>query len=707
MATSTSNNGESHRLQAMAEIKDLWKSGNLLTAQTKCRELVQSAPDFFQAHFHLGNISYAMEELDAAIEAYTEAIRLKPNQAEIHNNLAAAYAKNGQSRLAIGAFKKAIKIKPNQASALKNLSNIFVAEQNYDKAAETLRLADKARPNHAETLRLLYPILLRVGKSRECISVLKRLLDCSPKDVDALVACGAALYGRRKYDQALDHFSRALALEPKRLDIQFHLAEIMEQNGHHSRARTIFQELLHSDVDDQVKQILRLRIACVFPIIAESRASITEQRKTIRKVLTEGPDGTISNPYAVGGFTNFFLAYQGLNDRKLQESLSRFYLSSCPGLSYTAPHCTNYRYDRRRKRIRLAVVSSFMYDHTVGHLNRGLIENLDRNRFELVLVRCPLIPEGDPIADHLASISDSVLDVPDDLEEARHLIARIQADILYYPEIGMDDMVYFLAFARLAPVQCVAWGHPVTTGVPNMDYFISVDDMEPEASDRHYSEKLVRLEGLSVCYTRPPAPMETEKKVRLGIDPNLRAYLCAQSLFKVHPDFDQIIARLLEQDRDGIVYFIGLTNIINRQFLDRVEKNMGKNTDRVRILPRVSSQMFLSLLQNADVVLDVPNWSGGKTSLESFAMGTPIVHWPGRFMRGRHTLALYKCMGLTDCVVDSTEAYAETAFSLARQTDFKADVRRRIKENSHKLFDNVSTIKELESFFELALAELP
>ncbi len=39
-------------------------------------------------------------------------------------------------------------------------------------------------------------------------------------------------------------------------------------------------------------------------------------------------------------------------------------------------------------------------------------------------------------------------------------------DILFYPDLGMTPLTYFLAFARLAPVQCVSWGHPVTTGIP-------------------------------------------------------------------------------------------------------------------------------------------------------------------------------------------------------------------------------------------------
>src|SRR3546814_8369575 len=69
-------------------------------------------------------------------------------------------------------------------------------------------------------------------------------------------------------------------------------------------------------------------------------------------------------------------------------------------------------------------------------------------------------------------------------------------DLLLYTDIGMNAFSYFLAFARLAPVQCVTWGHPDTTGIPALDYFISNDLAEPEDAESHYSERLVRLDGV-------------------------------------------------------------------------------------------------------------------------------------------------------------------------------------------------------------------
>ena len=86
-------------------------------------------------------------------------------------------------------------------------------------------------------------------------------------------------------------------------------------------------------------------------------------------------------------------------------------------------------------------------------------------------------------------------------------------------------------------------------------------------------------------------------------------------------------------------------------------------------------------------------------------MGTPIVHWPGEFMRGRHTLAFYRRMGIEAPVVDSSEAYVATAVRLVHDSGFRADVRAQIVANSAKLFNDVASIREIEEVWETALRE--
>ena len=72
-------------------------------------------------------------------------------------------------------------------------------------------------------------------------------------------------------------------------------------------------------------------------------------------------------------------------------------------------------------------------------------------------------------------------------------VAATELDVLFYADIGMDPTTYFLAFSRLAPVQCVTWGHPVTTGIPNIDDYLSSDVFEAPGAEAHYTERLIRL----------------------------------------------------------------------------------------------------------------------------------------------------------------------------------------------------------------------
>ena len=77
-------------------------------------------------------------------------------------------------------------------------------------------------------------------------------------------------------------------------------------------------------------------------------------------------------------------------------------------------------------------------------------------------------------------------------------------------------MSYALAFSRLAPVQCVTWGHPVTTGIPTLDYFISSDLLEADGAEDHYTERLVRLKTLPIYYYRPEVPPRSRRRCGSG-----------------------------------------------------------------------------------------------------------------------------------------------------------------------------------------------
>ena len=74
---------------------------------------------------------------------------------------------------------------------------------------------------------------------------------------------------------------------------------------------------------------------------------------------------------------------------------------------------------------------------------------------------------------------------------------------MFYPEVGMDPATCALAALRLAPLQIASWGHPVTTGLPTIDLFVSGELLEGPGAERHYHEKLIRLPGTGFAQSWP------------------------------------------------------------------------------------------------------------------------------------------------------------------------------------------------------------
>ena len=69
---------------------------------------------------------------------------------------------------------------------------------------------------------------------------------------------------------------------------------------------------------------------------------------------------------------------------------------------------------------------------------------------------------------------------------------------MFYPDIGMSPYTYTLALKRLAPIQATSWGHPNTTGLNTIDYFLSSDSIEPDDCKDSYTEQLIKFRKTSL-----------------------------------------------------------------------------------------------------------------------------------------------------------------------------------------------------------------
>jgi predicted O-linked N-acetylglucosamine transferase (SPINDLY family) len=449
---------------------------------------------------------------------------------------------------------------------------------------------------------------------------------------------------------------------------------------------------------------LMLKCALALPVIPQSTAEIEAARDNLRITIDalRRRGMTLTDPNRQIGLTCFHLAYHALDDLPLQRALAELYAGACPSLCMTAEHCRAPT-PTADSCIRIGFVSHFFRTHTIARLFHGVIAELSRERFHVSLLTPPSTP--DAAREALIETADDFVELPLDLAVARERIAQCRFDVLVYPDIGMSPLTYFLAFARLAPVQCVSWGHPDSTGIANLDYFLSCDAMEPDGADSHYSERLVRLPGATVHYPRPVFVRRLKTRDGLGLDAAAHLYTCPQSLFKFHPDFDAVLVEILRRDPAGrLVLVHGADRRIDDLLIARLTREAPDIAARIVVMPSLSRADFVALLAVSDVMLDPLHYSGGNTSLEAFSVGTPIVTWPGAFMRGRHTHGFYKLMGVDDCVARDHAHYVELALRLGTDPAWRDLVSRRIREASAVLFEDAASVRALEAFLSEAVA---
>lgn len=433
-------------------------------------------------------------------------------------------------------------------------------------------------------------------------------------------------------------------------------------------------------------------IAAMLPPIYQSNDDIRAWRKRfsdqVRALHEKKVTLDLGKHLAVPTFET---AYQGMDDLDLHRQLTSLYRPPPdPVLPPPAPG--------NRGRIRVGFISSYFREHTIGRLNHGLIEQLSRNDFSISVLS--MGKHKGELADRYRKHADDYIELSPDLDQARKKIAALRLDILFYTDLGMEPLTYTLAFSRLAPVQCVTWGHPDTTAIPSIDYFVSSEDLDTPDAQKLYSEKLVRLKLPAVYYTRPTLPAQPRTRADFGLPETATLYGCPQQLYKFHPDFDSVLGGILRGDENGILILLkGQHQTMDDLLMSRFRRTIGDVIDRVRFLPRQDRAGFLSLNNLFDVSLDTLHFGGGNTSYEALAFGVPIVTLPSEFLRARITYAQYRMMGIDDCIVQYPGEYIQLALRLGTDRPFRDSVRQKILSANSVLYENTSAVRGLEDFF--------
>jgi predicted O-linked N-acetylglucosamine transferase (SPINDLY family) len=722
------------------------ESGRVAQAQALYREVLANDPEHAESLHLLGLITAQVGNAEEGIGMIRRAMAAAPGRAPHHNSLAIAYRTLGRDAEAVAQYREAAALRPESAEIHNNLATTLQALGQHTEAVAEYRLAAKCGPRVAEIWYNLASALTEGGQPEEVEVCFRRAIDLKPDFASAVANYGRWLTTRTRWVEAAVWLSEAvrltpedarswnnlgiahqeagrsadaeadyrsaIAVGPEFADTYFNLGCLLAIDGRTDEATSCHAAAIAAD---PLHGAARLALCTAqLPVLYGSAAEVGERRCKYLAALNalctaaETPAVAHALAAAIGTSQPFFLPYQGRNDTGPQRDFGRLVCRLIAGTDPPAPLAPPLV---AGERIRLGIVSGYFHDHTIFRLFlEGWLTELDRDRFELTAFHTGRTNDAQTAI--CAQLSDRFVSGMNSPAAWRAAVCGKLPHALLYPEVGMDPVAARLAAQRLAPVQCVAWGHPETTGLPTMDYFLSAAMMEPPDGDAHYTERLVTLPGLGTHYAPSERPIPELDRVTLGLDPEVPLYWSGQALYKYLPEYDQIYPRIAAAVGPCQFVFIGFarSDAVTAMFRERLRRafaGFGLDADRhCAVLPPMPQQRFIAAADLADVVLDTPGWSGGRSTLDCLATNPAIVTLPGAFMRGRHTAAILRRIGCEATIARSLDDYVAIAAQLGRDLVWRTQVRAMVAEGKHRAFRDTDPIRALETFLAGALARL-
>jgi protein O-GlcNAc transferase len=732
--------GDSEQLLAAAVIH--LRAGRLLDAERIARAVCERTPDHARA-FHLAGVLAHRLKRDDAAALLGRAVAIDPRMAEAHNDRGAVLAANESVEEALACFERAIKLKPDYIEARNNLglalrsagrlgeaavqfervlgaapssplvhfnlAAVLELTNELSRAEEHYRRAAALRPDFPDAHFRLAALLQRLGRLPEALAAAERATAIAPGNAGVRNNLGNVLRAMDRRAEAIGQYEAALRMDPASFAAHYNLGmalrgetKIAQARGHFAEAVALKPDFLEAQFAQCFAELPAVYASAVE--IDERRAAYAS-RLAVFKVRLEHASAPAAFVDAIGAHQPFYLPYQGRNDRELQ---SEYGAIVCGVMAARYAATALPAPPAEGEPIRLGIVSGFFRQHSNWKIPiKGWLKMLDRNRFRVVGYHTGV--EHDRETEAAAALCNRFVAGPRPLDGWRHAIAEDGPHVLLFPEIGMDNVSAQLAAMRLAPVQCASWGHPVTSGFPTIDYFLSSDLMEPPEADAHYSERLVRLPNLSIHYEPIDASPADFGRAELGLSADAVVYWCAQSLPKYLPQFDQVFPRIaagVSNSQFAFIEFGGgreITELFKAR-LNRAFRAFGlEAADHCVFLPRLTPDRFLAAIGQCDIVLDSIGWSGCNSILESLAYNLPIVAFEGEWMRGRHAAAILSMMQIGETTARTIEEYVSIASALGRSADLRGNISARVAEKKSRVYRDRECIAGLESFLDAAV----
>ncbi len=343
------------------------------------------------------------------------------------------------------------------------------------------------------------------------------------------------------------------------------------------------------------------------------------------------------------------------------------------------------------KKIKIGFFSAdIKSSHSVTYFLKTIIDHYDKNRFEIYLYFNHKKGREDQTTKYFEDLVEKFENISAlDDEGAINLIRKDKIDIFIDLMGVTSESRLALIKNRVSPVQMSWCGYCNTTGVDEMDYILSDQNLIYNSEKHLYKEKIIFLpqiwnchSGLNIERSFNPSPFIKNKYITLGSFNNFS---------KINDEVVLTWSKILKSIKN--------TKLILKPSLTREIDFLADKFRQQNVLGSIefvsSKKDFkdhMNLYKEIDIALDTFPYNGVTTSFEAIWMNVPVLTMKGYNFNSRCGESINKSLGLDYLIAQNEEDYVSKLNELDKNKDKLLNIRKLLFENSisSPLFDTKS-----------------
>ena len=348
-------------------------------------------------------------------------------------------------------------------------------------------------------------------------------------------------------------------------------------------------------------------------------------------------------------------------------------------------------------KIKIGFLSGNLKAHPVSFFLKGLIENIDKEKFDLIFFSNLKISEQDNYSDFFKKSSSQWHDVYDLEDEfLTKKIRKLKIDILIDLNGFFEGNRFQILVDRCAKFQ-IAWlGYNNSLGTNNIDFIIADPNLFKKGEDHLYSERILLFKNIWNSMSLP----ENLPNIAKDKNKNIFSYGSFNNYVKMSNETIEVWSKIINYSNSRLYLKSSMVitqdiknNILKKFFVNGVKKNQIIFLDRIdNIVDHYESY------NKINVALDTFPYPGVTTSFEAALMGVPVLTMKGFNINSRCGESIIKNLNLPELIASDKDDYFKKAIDLQCSKNLNKifGTKLRDKAIASPLFDTKSFTKEFE-----------